>query len=310
MSKKTNIIKKVNIIKKMSKKNIVIICITLVVILIITFAMIIFLQRNKEDVDVIEVATLAAINIEDPTKQYNSIYEDVYYYDSRNEQRYIEYQAINLNLSVEDVVWRVNTKLDKVFYTDINETENINDNLLLVNKYNKLPDDYIPTNLEKLSSGQYLQHDTKIAFEEMKASAKKQGYIINDVSGYRSIDSQEELYNFYLSSYSQKLSDTFSSRAGHSEHHTGQAIDITGSFGDILDFVDTKESKWIKENAYEYGFIIRYPKGYEHITGYKSEPWHIRYVGTEIATDMIGKGINTLEEYYEKYIVYNNYIKL
>jgi len=297
-------VEKINIKNKHNKTKLII-CIVLATILIISAVNIVFAEKSKENIQDIEVVEVdAIINVEEDTNQYNSIYENVYYYDSRNEQRYVNYQSRNLKLSVDDIVWKTNAGLDKNFYTDIKEIENV-DNCLVVNKYNKLPDNYVPKDLEKLSSGQYLQHDTKIAFEEMNKRAKKLGYKINDVSGYRSISYQKELYNFYLKSYSRNLVDTFSSRAGHSEHNTGQALDITGSFGDLLEFEQTKEYKWIKENAYVYGFIIRYPKGSENITGYKYEPWHIRYVGIEIATDMKEKGINTLEEYYEKHISYN-----
>jgi zinc D-Ala-D-Ala carboxypeptidase len=299
MNKKIGNKKKTNK-KRNNKIKLIIIRTTLFTIIVATI--IIFLEKNTEDIQA--VTALAPINSGDAVNSYNSIYENVYYYDSRNEQRYINYQSLNSTLSVEEVVWRTNSSLDKEFYSEINEIENTEVELLLVNKYNKLPDNYVPKNLEMLPSGQYLQHNTKIAFEQIKQDAKKKGYIINDASGYRSISYQVELYNFYMQTNSQKVSDTFSARAGHSEHNTGQAIDISGSFGDILEFEYTKEFKWIKENAYKYGFIIRYPKGYENITGYKYEPWHIRYVGVEIATDMREKNINTLEEYYAKFISY------
>jgi D-alanyl-D-alanine carboxypeptidase len=122
------------------------------------------------------------------------------------------------------------------------------------------------------------------------------------VSAYRSIDGQKYIYNKYLNEDSQENVDTYSSRPGYSEHHTREAIDLRGSFGSIEDFEKTKESKWINENSYKYGFIIRYKKGLEKVTGYKYEPWHIRYVGVEVSTEMKRKNINTLEEYYEKYI--------
>jgi len=299
MNKKTSNKKKTN--KKKNNKIKAIISRT-ILFTIIVVTLIVFLEKNTEDIEAVTVS--APIDNENTINSYNSIYENIYYYDSRNEQRYIDYQLLNVDLSVDEIVWRTNSNLDKVFYSDSKVIENTDVELLLVNKYNKVPDDFVPKNLERLVSGQYLQHDTKVAFEQMKQVAKKQGYILNDASGYRSIDYQEELYNYYLQSNSRKLADTFSARAGHSEHHTGQAIDISGSFGDILEFEYTKEFKWIKENAYEYGFIIRYPKKYEHITGYKYEPWHIRYIGIEIATDMKEKNINTLEEYYAKFILY------
>ena len=112
------------------------------------------------------------------------------------------------------------------------------------------------------------------------------------LSGYRSYYTQQYLYNSYVSTYGRESADTFSARPGHSEHQTGLAFDV-GSIDDY--YGDTPAGIWLKENAHYYGFIIRYPKGKEHITGYKYEPWHIRYLGVDIATDIYNKGV-TLEE--------------
>lgn len=93
---------------------------------------------------------------------------------------------------------------------------------------------------------------------------------------------------------------TYSAVPGHSEHETGLAIDVSGSDGKCAAedcFGGTKEAEWLAKHAPEYGFIIRYPEGKEDITGYKYEPWHLRYVGTEISSDIAERGI-TLEEYY------------
>ena len=93
---------------------------------------------------------------------------------------------------------------------------------------------------------------------------------------------------------------TYSAVPGHSEHETGLAIDVSGSDGKCAAtdcFGDTMEAKWLAEHAAEYGFIIRYPKGKESITGYKYEPWHLRYVGVQIASE-IAEQASTLEEYY------------
>ena len=115
----------------------------------------------------------------------------------------------------------------------------------------------------------------------------------NLVSGYRSYYDQKSTYNYWVSVYGQKDADTISARPGHSEHQTGLAFDITSlnsSYG------ETEEGIWLRENCFKYGFIIRYPKGKEHITGYAYEPWHIRYVGVEHATYIMNNNL-TLEEY-------------
>ena len=113
-------------------------------------------------------------------------------------------------------------------------------------------------------------------------------------SGFRSYDTQNELYNKYVSEVGKEKADTFSARAGFSEHQTGYAMDLN-----IVDssFEGTKEAKWIEANCYKYGFIIRYPKDKQNITGYKYEPWHVRYLGNEKAKIIYDSKL-TLEEYY------------
>lgn len=263
-------------------------------IIIILSGGIIFINRG----DIINT-TVDVIN----DNNYGNKFDKIYYYNNDNEQRYEEYKSKNTKLTDEDVVWMVNANLDNVFYSNINKISDTNSKLLLVNKYNKLPDDFVPKNLVKSSSGHYLTYDTNEAFERMKNDALKDGYTLGIASAYRSISSQNYLYNNYLNQDNQDVVDTYSARAGYSEHHTGEAIDLIGSFGSIDEFEQTKESKWVEENAYKYGFIIRYKKEYENITGYKYEPWHIRYIGVEASVDMMDKKIDTLEEYYEKYIV-------
>ena len=131
------------------------------------------------------------------------------------------------------------------------------------------------------------------AFNEMKVAAKQEGIALWISSGFRSYSTQYGLYNRYVAGYGKNAADTFSARAGHSEHQTGLAMDINY----IEDwFGDTKEGKWVAENCHKYGFIIRYPKGKDNITGYKYEPWHIRYLGKEIATEVYNSGLS-LEEF-------------
>ena len=133
----------------------------------------------------------------------------------------------------------------------------------------------------------------------MSNAAKKDGLHIYNVSGYRSYNTQKSLYNGYVSRNGQAKADTFSARAGTSEHQTGLATDVN-SVSDS--FANTKEYKWLINNSYKYGFILRYPKGKEFITGYKYEPWHYRYVGKDVAKIIHEKNI-TYEEYYATYIL-------
>ena len=132
------------------------------------------------------------------------------------------------------------------------------------------------------------------AFNKMKDAAKEDGVTLTIISGYRSYSYQKGLYDGYVKTYGKASTDTFSARPGHSEHQTGLAADlnrIDENFG------NTKEGKWLDENASKYGFILRYPKGKQDITGYKYEPWHFRYIGSE-AVNLYNGEWTTLEEYF------------
>lgn len=155
--------------------------------------------------------------------------------------------------------------------------------ILIVNKSYPLPANYNPGENTVARS----------AFNKMQTRAKSEGLNIYISSGFRSYSYQTKVYNRYVKSHGQKVADTFSARPGHSEHQTGLALDLNS----ITDsFANTKEGIWVKNNCYKYGFIVRYPKGKESITGYQYEPWHIRYVGIDMATKIHNSGL-CLEEY-------------
>lgn len=167
----------------------------------------------------------------------------------------------------------------------INGIYYIND-LLIANKTYALPSSYAPGSLLNTFMD---------AFYNMQSAATNEGISLSIISGYRSYTTQQNLYQNYVNRDGKALADTYSARAGHSEHQTGLAADINS-----LDqgFINTFEGKWLNDNCYKYGFIIRYPKGKENITGYMYEPWHIRYVGIEMATSLYNNGNwISLEEY-------------
>jgi len=189
------------------------------------------------------------------------------------------------------------------FYKNIKKIKNPENILVLVNKNNKLDENYIPDDLEKISlkyatEEKYLRKVAKEAFEKLGREAKKKNYTIVAVSTYRSFDYQDRLYNYYIETKGLEYADLCSARPGHSEHQTGLAVDVMGSNYDYDRFAESIEFKWMKENAHKYGFILRYPKGKEKITGFKYEPWHYRYVGIEVATIIYENNL-TLEEYYK-----------
>lgn len=181
--------------------------------------------------------------------------------------------------------------------------------LVLVNKEYKLPENYVPSKLELISNefaneNKYLREEARIAFETLSKNAKELGYRIIAVSTYRDYEYQNKLYNMYVEEKGLDYADKCSARPGHSEHQTGLAVDVEGSNHDYDEFENSKEFIWMKENAYKYGFILRYPKGKEKITGFKYEPWHYRYVGLDTAKTIHDENLS-LEEYYDKYINLN-----
>lgn len=221
-------------------------------------------------------------------------------------QRYIEYQKKEKEKSLEDIIIKVNIGLDNPFYTNINKANINNKTLILVNKYNYLDQNYIPNNLELInklyaSSNLKLVKEAKEAFELLAENAKKENLNIHAMSTYRSFLYQENLYNNYVKKDGIKLADTYSARPGHSEHQTGLAVDVYNKKISYQDFENTNEFKWMQNNAHKYGFILRYPKNKEHITGYMYEPWHYRYIGINEATYIHNYNI-TFEEYYAKFI--------
>ena len=172
---------------------------------------------------------------------------------------------------------------------------------VLVNKQNKLTDNYIPNDLLPINSKfaigmQYLRYEDKEYFEKMCSQAKIDGYDIMAVSTFRSSDYQDKLYNNYCLEKGIEYADMCSAKKEHSEHQTGLAVDVSDKNGDYDNFINTKEFEWMKNNAYKYGFILRYPKYKTDITGYMYEPWHYRYVGINIARYIYENNI-TLEEY-------------
>ena len=162
------------------------------------------------------------------------------------------------------------------------------DGILIVNKTYSIPKDF---------GAKALTTECLNAFLEMQKGASADGLFIFVNSGYRSYYDQEYMYNLYCNRDGKEAADTFSARPGHSEHQTGLAIDVN-SCEDAFAF--TKEAEWLKNNCSKYGFIIRYPEGKSEITGYKYEPWHVRYVGVELAEELyLDNGeFTTLEEHF------------
>lgn len=179
----------------------------------------------------------------------------------------------------------------------------------LVNPFNMLPDDYEPSDLvypdvrfifkEKIEK-RMMRKEAAEALEKLFAGAEKDGIYLAGVSAYRSHKTQKALFDRYVKRDGYEKARTYSALPGTSEHETGLAVDVTSSDGKCAAadcFGDTKEAAWLKKHAAEYGYIIRYPEGKDEITGYQYEPWHLRYVGADIAGEIAANG-STLEEFY------------
>lgn len=216
----------------------------------------------------------------------------------------------NKNTSIKSSTTQVTTTSSTTTTTkkkqDVSVSNNtdglkIIDGILIVNKSYPLPKDYVPTNTYKDATGlnycsECINVDAYEKYKLMKADMASLGMNIWIQSGYRSYSLQESLYNKYVNRDGKLAADTYSARPGHSEHQTGLAFDLN-SISD--DFQYTSEGKWISENAWRYGFILRYPKSKESITGYKYESWHLRYVGEDLATKLYNNGDwITLEEHF------------
>ena len=220
-------------------------------------------------------------------------------FDFNKINRYRAYQTLE-NIAMKDAVTRVNLNLDLPFYSTVTEITDPSSLAVTVSKYRHLPSTYVPEDLENIPG--YNLQLRKVAmddYQKLIAASLLDGLSLIPYSTYRSYDYQVKLYNYYLQRDPQSVVDTYSARPGHSEHQTGLTIDIrsSSSFDNLTD----SDYEWMLNNSYKYGFIIRYPKNSQNITGYVEEPWHIRYVGVDVATKIHEENIS-LDEYNDLYL--------
>ncbi len=171
---------------------------------------------------------------------------------------------------------------------------------VVVNKKRPLSADYIPAGLVSHPLGGQVRPEASNALDNLLSAAKTDGVTFKMISAYRSYGSQASVYNGYVQTDGQANADTYSARPGHSEHQTGLAADLGAQNGSCdleACFGDTPAGQWLAAHAHEHGFIIRYHEGKESVTGYQYEPWHIRFVGVELATELVKTG-QTMEEFF------------
>ena len=181
---------------------------------------------------------------------------------------------------------------------------------ILVNKGWNLPRDYVPNDLVTVETDfvsyalperRQMRAEAAEAMLVLMEAAKEEGLGLLCVSGYRSYGTQKVVFDNKVKAVGEEAALKYVAYPGQSEHQTGLAMDLTSrdlANGLTSSFADTAEGQWVAMNAHRFGFIIRYPAGKENITGYNYEPWHIRYVGQEVAQYIYEHGL-TLEEYLE-----------
>ena len=231
---------------------------------------------------------------------YDSSYQAWYYLKSDGSYAYSTWQGnyylkSNGKMAVNEWVdggryyvdttglWKANSKVsNKGSYYSL---QGKYDEIVVANKHYPMSKDYYPGE----------NATAKAAFLKLIAQMKEEGYAISDnYSGFRSYATQAQLYQSYVNQEGQAAADRYSARPGYSEHQTGLAFDVIGTDGQLVE--DSSAAQWLLEHAPDYGFVVRYPRGKESITGYMHEEWHLRYIGKE-AKDIAASGL-TLEEYY------------
>lgn len=275
------------------------------------------LNYSKDDIALIEKYNISDENIKYlidnkiDSKLAMNIIKEKYYIDDYL-KKYLDYYEKNKDLSFSEIITRINTHLDDEFYTNTEKTDDTLGKFVILNKHYYSDENYKGLNLIDIDS-EYNLYNTSFklskecyeAFLKMYNDAKEQGYAFKINSAYRSYEKQIKIYQGWVNKDGVKQADTYSARAGFSEHQTGYAFDVRDYPFTNDDYSKTKSFTWVSENAYKYGFIIRFPKDKEYITGYQYEPWHYRYCGIECATYIHDNNI-TFEEYYEYFIKYNN----
>ncbi len=232
------------------------------------------------------------------------------YFLEKNLEDYKEYINKNNETDYAKVISIVNVHANHKWYQlELNTNEDLG-MLMNVNKFYALSETYTPENLKNIDLTYAYDEEGKNKlidyaydkFLELWQAANDQGFYLMVTSSYRDYESQKEIYDYRVSTWGERKADETAARPGHSEHQTGLVIDMTSKTEPLADsFTDSKAYKWLKENAYKYGFIERYPEGKTYLTGYNPESWHWRYVGLEAAKTMHDEDI-TFDEYYAFYI--------
>ena len=270
-----------------------------------------FLQKGWSENQTQEILKLYKKNLDDILKK--DVNENIItlakekYFLYKNLDNYLEYASNNTEKTLTDVVAIVNVHANYNWYEfDLNTDTTLNEKLI-VNKFYHLDQNYAPDDIVTVSNayayeGNKLRQIAYDAFIDMWNAAKEDNIKLVINSSYREYEKQASIYEDYKNWYGQTKADKQAARPGYSEHQTGLVIDVFSSDNQLTGtFKDSEGYKWLKENAYKYGYIERYPDGKEYLTGYEFESWHWRYVGVDAATVIQNENI-TFDEYYAYYI--------
>jgi D-alanyl-D-alanine carboxypeptidase len=229
--------------------------------------------------------------------------EDMYFFEADKMERYTAFKEANPDMPSGEVVWRVNAGADLRLYQDPVRISDFNKQPILINKFHSVPAEYEPRGMVQLPGNVLMRAlpEAVDAFTRLREAAAQENLNITAASSYRSYEYQNLIYNPNASDTRERL-ENFLSRPGFSENQSGLAFDLSVNNGRMYDFADTPEAAWVAENAEKFGFILRYPSGFEDVTGVPYQPWHIRYVGAAIIKTMQENDIETLEEYCVKFV--------
>ena len=231
--------------------------------------------------------------------------EEKYYIHSKLND-YLSYKSDNKKSEYADVVALVNVEMHIDWLDNMKETDVSKNELMLVNRIYGLGEDFVPSDLVEVPSkyaysGKKLSQSVLDEVIKLIEDGKNHGYTFVISDGYRSYDEQKDIYDSYADYYGMSETDTFVARPGHSEYQTGMSFDLKPYNKVIDDVSNNEEYLWLRENAYKYGFIFRFEKVNEHLTGFSENNWRLRYVGKEAAKVMRDEDI-CFEEYYAYYV--------
>lgn len=316
-------------LKKTAKNKIIIISLSIILAVIITNKLTNFIEESKykktyeyklielgyEKADAIILdKKLNNKNLDylltiDTNKDIVNLTKDKYFIN-KNLKRYLAFMDNNRELNMRSVIEHINVGRDKDFYQDTKKVDISKKELMLVNKYHHLNEDYVPENLVTVSQkyawgekgSQKCAKVTYDAFLKMWEVANNSGYYLMINSSYRDFEKQNNIFESYKKRYGIEYAEDYAAHPGYSEHQTGYALDIVDKNYTSKDTFTTSEAfNWMKDNAYKFGFILRYQEEKESVTGTNFESWHYRYVGTKVAKYIYENNI-TFDEYYAFFI--------